>query len=322
MASLDYIKNRRRWRVRWRATNRRTHYIFIGSRVFMEKYQAVAYFADIEAQERLVRSGEVSHSESVETVAEKFARHIKRHTIRTQGHYNMVMARFLESLPGGVLRIQQIDSSHIHEYLYQLRDEGSKNRTANAHLTAIKSFCRYYAGRYKIANPAAEVKMLHEEPADARFLSPDEFEAIIANASPFARDRLLFLAHTGLRATEFYELRPSAISDDGSTLTITGKGRKRRSLPLNKTARGILPRIRPATPNALLLMCYRIAAKANIPQFGPHAMRHWFATQLLLKGTEMVFVSRMLGHASIRTTEQIYAHILRNDLAHATDVLD
>ena len=308
--------------MRWRATNRRTHYIFTGSRVFMEKYQAVAYFAEIESQERLVRSGEVSHSESVETVAENFTRHIKRHTIRTQGHYNMVMTRFLSSLPGGVLRIQQIDSSHIHEYLYQLRDEGSKNRTANAHLTVIKSFCRYYAGRYKIANPASEIKMLAEEPADARFLSPEEFAAIIANASPLARDRLMFLAHTGLRATEFYELRPSAISDDGSTLTITGKGRKRRHIPLNHTAREILPRIRPATPNALLLMCYRIADKAKIPQFGPHAMRHWFATQLLLKGTEMVFVSKMLGHSSIRTTEQIYAHILRNDLAHATDVLD
>jgi len=288
----------------------------------MEKFLAVAFFAEIEAQERLVRSGDVSHSESVDTVADNFYRHIKRHTIRTQGHYRMVMLRFLESLPGGVLRIQQIDSAHIHEYLYQLRDAGSKNRTANAHLTVIKSFCRYYAGRYKIANPAAEVKMLAEEPADVRFLSPDEFDAIITNASPLARDRLLFLAHTGLRATEFYELRPAALSADGSTLTITGKGRKRRSLPLNQTAREILPRIRPATPNALLLMCYRIAAKAKIPQFGPHAMRHWFATRLLLKGVKIAFVSKMLGHASIRTTEQTYAHILTTDLAHATDVLD
>lgn len=294
----------------------------MGSRVFMEKSQAVRFYAEIEAQELLVRSGEVAHTESIETVCQNFYRHIKRHTRRTQQHYRMVMARFLEALPKSILRIQQLEAAHINEYLYQLRDQGNINRTLNAHLTAIKSFCRFYADRYKIANPASEVKPLAEDPPDARFLSPAEYKKIMEIATPLAKDRLLFLAHTGLRATEFYELKPRAISPDMTTLTITGKGRKKRSIPLNKTAREILPRITPATPNALLLQCYRLAAKAKIPQFGPHAMRHWFATQLLLKGVKIVFVSKMLGHASIRTTEQAYAHILRGDLANATDVLD
>jgi len=234
----------------------------------------------------------------------------------------MVIDRFLDSLPKSIVRIQQLDAAHINEYLYQLRDQGSINRTLNAHLTAIKSFCRFYSARYKIANPSAEVKPLVEDPPDARFLTPDEYKKVMAIATPLAKDRLLFLAHTGLRATEFYELRPNAVSADLSTLTITGKGRKKRSIPLNKTAREILPRLVPASPNALLLQCYRIAEKAKIPQFGPHAMRHWFATQLLIKGVELVFVSKMLGHASVSTTERIYAHILRGDLANATDVLD
>ena len=288
----------------------------------MEKAQAVGFYAEIEKQERLVRSGEVAASESIETAYGSFSRHIKRHTIRTQGHYRMVLARFLDSLPKSIVRIQQVEAAHIQEYLYQLRDDGNINRTLNAHLTAIKSFCRFYASRHKIANPASEVKPLVEEPPNARFLSPDEFEAIMTIASPLARDRLMFLAHTGLRATEFYELRPAAISADVTTLTITGKGRKRRSIPLNKTAREILPRIKPARPNALLLQCYRIATKAEIPQFGPHAMRHWFATQLLIRGVQIAFVSKLLGHASIRTTERAYSHILPSDLANATDVLD
>jgi site-specific recombinase XerD len=234
----------------------------------------------------------------------------------------MVMDRFLEALPKSVLRIQQLAAAHINEYLYQLRDQGCKNRTLNAHLTAIKSFCRFYASRYKIANPASEVKPLIEDPPDARFLSPGEFKKIMAIASPLSRDRLLFLAHTGLRAAEFHTLRPNAISPDLTTLTVTGKGRKKRSIPLNRTAREILPRIRPASPNALWLQCNRLAARADIPQFGPHAMRHWFATQLLLKGCPIAKVSKLLGHASIRTTERAYAHILPSDLANATDVLD
>jgi integrase len=89
-----------------------------------------------------------------------------------------------------------------------------------------------------------------------------------------------------------------------------------------KTAHELLAKIAPASPNALWLQCNRIAARLKIRQFGPHAFRHWFATQMILKGVPMAKVSKILGHASVRTTEQIYAHILPDDLAHATDVLD
>jgi len=68
MASLGYVKELRRWRVRWRAKKRGKPYIFAGSRVFLEKSQAVKFYAEIEAQERLVRSGQVSSSESILTV--------------------------------------------------------------------------------------------------------------------------------------------------------------------------------------------------------------------------------------------------------------
>ena len=322
MASLGYVKELRRWRVRWRAKKRGKPYIFAGSRVFLEKSQAVKFYAEIEAQERLVRSGQVSSSESILTVVENFSRYCKRHTPRTQQHYAMVMARFIDSLPKSLLRIQQIEPIHIQEYLYRLRDTGSINRTLNAHLTAIKAFCRFYSARYKINNPAAEVKPLVEDPPDSRFLTPDEYDKIMQAAPPLAKDRLTFLAHTGLRATEFESLKPSSVSPDLTMLTVTGKGRKKRTIPLNKTAREILPRLSPASPNALWLQCNRITKRIDIPQFGPHAFRHWFATQMILKGVPIAKVSKILGHSSIRTTERIYSHILPDDLANATDVLD
>jgi site-specific recombinase XerD len=322
MASLGYVKDLRRWRIRWRAKKRGTNYVFSGSRVFMEKSLAVKFYAEIEAQERLVRCGDVTSSETIETIVDDFHQYIRRHTIRTQQHYSMVLAKFMGSLPKGIVRIQQLEAIHIHEYLYRLRDAGSINRTLNAHLTVIKAFCRFYSSRLRIANPSAEVKPLKEDPPDSRFLSPEEFDKIMEVANPLAKDRLLFLANTGLRATEFSSLKPGSVSPDGTTLTIIGKGRKQRSIPLNRTAREILPRIKPTTKNALWLQCNRIARRANIPKFGPHAMRHWFATQMLLKGQNIALISKILGHASIRTTEQIYAHILRGDLANATDVLD
>ena len=322
MASLGYVKALRRWRVRWRATNRKTKQILSGSKVFLEKSQAVKFYADREEEEKLWRYADVVPSESLTEVTDDFYRHIKKHTPRTQVHYEFVIYRFIKGLPKTVLRIQHLEPYHIREYLYRKRDAGFKNRTLNAHLTAIKSFCRFFSDRYKISNPAGEVKMLEEDPPKARFLEPNEYEQLLDMAEPLARDRIIFLANTGLRASEFASLSPDSLSPQASAITITGKGRKRRTIPLNKSAKEVLPRLVTATPNAQWLQFSRLAKRAKLKSFGPHSLRHFFATQLLLKGKPLILVSKLLGHKSTSTTERCYAHILASDLAGSTDVLD
>ena len=321
MASLGYAKLQKRWRVRWRATDRKTHYVFEGSRVFHEKAQAVKFYAEIEAQERLVRSGQVVPSESLSVVVDNYLRHIKKHTLRTQQHYRMVIKYFLASLPKSVIRIHQLESAHIQEYLYQLRDRGVVNRTINAHLTPLKAFCRYFSERFGIPNVASKIKLLTEDPPNSRFLTKEEYHKLLALASPIAKYRLIFLAMTGLRASEFSQLSPNCISPQATTITITGKGRRKRTIPLNKTAKSVLPYVEPATKNALYLQFSRLAKKVGIEKFGPHALRHFCATQLLLGGVPAATVSKIMG-VSVRVIEKHYAHILTADIANATDVLD
>jgi len=317
MASLGYVKSLRRWRVRWRATDRKTHYVFQGSRVFNEKAQAVKFYAEIEAQERLVRLGQVVPGESISVIVENFHRHIKRHTQRTQQHYTMVITLFIKSLPKSVIRIHQLEPCHIQEYLYRMI--GRKNRTLNAHLTVIKSFCRLISERHKIPNPASAIKMLREDPPASRYLTKEEYHKVLAVAPPKAKNRLIFLANTGLRASEFSRLSLKSVNQN--TITIIGKGRRKRIVPLNKTARSVLPYVEPATKNALYLQFSRLAGKAGIEKFGPHALRHYCATQLLLGGIAAATVSKIMG-VSVRVIEKHYAHILTSDIAHATDVLD
>lgn len=321
MANLRYYRELKKWRVRWRATNRTTHKVFSGSRHFIEKSQAIRFYAEIESQEKAFRSGEVVAIESIENAVKEFGRFCRRFTDRTQGHYRFVLSKFANSLPYNIVRIQQVTVQHIQEYLYQLRDRRAKNRTSNAHLTAIKSFAKYCAERYNIPNFAAPIKMLHEDPPDVRFLTEQEYRLIIEAATPIQRDRLVFLAHTGLRASEFAQLAPDSINYNVTAITLTGKGRKRRTIPLNSTATEIWSRLKPASALALNLACRRLAKKLNLLVFGPHAFRHYFATQLLLKGVPIIKVSYLLGHASIQTTQKHYAHILTTDLARATDVL-
>lgn len=322
MASLGFVRELKRWRVRWRATNRKTKQVLSGSKVFLEKSQAVKFYADREEEEKHWRFADVVPSESLKEVTDDFFRYIKKHTLRTRVHYESVIYRFIKGLPNNVQRIQHLEPYHVREYLYRKREAGFKNRTLNAHLTAIKSFCRFFSDRYKITNPAAEVKMLDEDPPKARFLKSKEYEKLLDIAEPLAKDRIVFLANTGLRASEFASLSPDSLSPQASAITLVGKGRKRRTIPLNKSAREVLPRLVMATPNAQWLQFSRLAKRAKIVRFGPHSLRHYFATQLLLKGTPLIVVSKLLGHKSARTTEKCYAHILASDLAGSTDVLD
>lgn len=322
MASLKYLKSRRKWWVRWRATNRKTHLVWSGSRCFAEKSQAIRFFAEVEDQEKAYRSGQLAAAESILEAKQEFLVDCRKHTTRTQGHYRMVLDRFVAGLPPDVRRLVQIEPFHLKEYLYRLRDLSNSNRTLNAHLTAIKSFCRHYSRRHRCSNPASEVPMFTEDPPQVRFLTPKEFETIIKVANDMQRARLLFLAHTGLRASEFASLAPDSVNHALTSITITGKGRRKRTIPLNQTARKALQQLKPATANALNTMCRRLAHKVKIPLFGPHALRHWFATQLLLKGVPIIKVSLLLGHRSVRTTQKCYSHILSADLADVTFVLD
>ena len=57
-------------------------------------------------------------------------------------------------------------------------------------------------------------------------------------------------------------------------------------------------------------------------KFGSHAIRHFFATELIRKGVSIYKVSRILGHAFVKTTESIYVHLMPIDLLGITDVLD
>lgn len=319
MASLGYDRSLKRWRVRWKAKDRNSTYIFKGSRVFYEKSYAVKFFAEIEAQERLVRLGRVIPSESLSAVVENFNRHIKRHTVRTQQHYKRVIWLFVKSLPDSVIRIHQLELAHIQDYLYRLRDRNVLNRTLNAHLTVIKSFCRLFSERLKIANPASSIKMLTEDPPASRFLTKEEYHKLLDIAPPLAKNRLIFLANTGLRASEFSQLSVKSLSQNA--IQVIGKGRRKRIVPLNKTAMSVLPNLEPASKNALYLQFSRLAVRAGIETFGPHALRHYCATQLLLGGVASATVSKIMG-VSVRVIEKHYAHILTADIAHATDVLD
>ena len=64
----------------------------------------------------------------------------------------------------------------------------------------------------------------------------------------------------------------------------------------------------------------RVEMRAGLPEekiYGPHALRHTFATLLLANGTDVKTVSELLGHADVGVTYNTYIHVIKEQKAKA-----
>jgi integrase/recombinase XerD len=238
---------------------------------------------------------------------------------------------FLAERDGRPVEPTCLTVSDVEQYLDHLLRDCGRN-TGNSHLTAIKSFFTWQAKRYRADNIGAEVPLLCPEPPEQRVLTDDEYHAVLNVAEPSEKDIIQFLAHTGLRRGEFIRLQWSQIAQDLSLIRFLGKGRKERVVPLSAIARDILKKyenrdapiplvVRYGNPWAMNYLCNRLAERAGIPPFGPHAIRHYFCTRMVKANVSIKKVSKVLGHSSLAITEHIYCHLLPEDLIGLTDVL-
>ena len=70
----------------------------------------------------------------------------------------------------------------------------------------------------------------------------------------------------------------------------------------------------PLTTRSVGRLLEKYLAQAGLdPHASPHSLRHSFATHLLAGGADLRTVQELLGHASIRTTQQ-YTHVDRDRL--------
>jgi len=153
---------------------------------------------------------------------------------------------------------------------------------------------------------------------------------------------LSLLAATGLRVSELCGLRIGQVALQSGEITVLGKGSRERVViianqhirsalahhiallpdrdnqqaPLFRNGRG-----RPMSPQCLRLRLHTLRRRLRIgKRITPHMLRHTAATLLLEGGVDIRFVQRLLGHASIATT-QIYTNVtdiaLRSALARA-----
>lgn len=148
---------------------------------------------------------------------------------------------------------------------------------------------------------------------------------------------------TGVRVNEGVNIRCRDIDLPGRTLRLVGKGRRERHVFLTNDwiasltgayieARSSLGldhphllfnlRYDPLTPPAMRSRLAKVARAAGLEtHVTPHMLRHTAATQLIEAGVDIRYIQRLLGHASLSTTE-IYTHVSNHALRRVVSDAD
>ena len=140
------------------------------------------------------------------------------------------------------------------------------------------------------------------------------------------------LAFAGLRVSELCHLLLEDIEFERNILHVrSGKGDKDREVVLEDRTRAAIDRylaertltgesssrLFPVGPVTVERIVRRAAQVAGVPRrVTPHMLRHTLATALLSRGCDIRYIQKLLGHASVATT-QIYTHVDTNALREA-----
>lgn len=138
---------------------------------------------------------------------------------------------------------------------------------------------------------------------------------------------LELLLQTGMRVGELTKLRLHDWDQDNKILKVRGKGARERLVPVLNTealAHHLAVRLQvhanhsfiylakskaPLTTRGVARLLSVIAHEAGLNKpVTPHMLRHTAATLLLENGADIRVVQRLLGHASIATTQR-YTHV-------------
>jgi len=265
--------------------------------------------------------------------------------------YRADLRQYLRYLEGDALAVDALRVENLKAFLGDMKNrQGLSASTLRRRIACLQGVAGFASESYGISNPfdgwKPRIKRARRLP---RTIPQSEVARLVSQKSdPFGGETafaVLILSATGLRVSEFCAIKVGDVSEDGTTIRVLGKGSSDRivyvthpvlamELGNRRRARMIVSgasaelfvnskgaKLRPQTLRRRL---HRLAEVAGLEQrVTPHTLRHTAATLLLEHGADIRFVQRLLGHASIATTE-IYTHVtdeaLRTVLAKADTV--
>lgn len=260
-----------------------------------------------------------------------------RHTLRA---YTADLDYFFEFLTRHLGRppsMQDLSVTSIRDFrgwLTKRTVEGAGAATRARSLASLRNFLKWLDRNGYLHNPAiASIRTPKQPRRLPRALPPKQAMEVLAHADEVpaepwigARDRALFtlLYGCGLRIDEALQLNYGNRPQNGEVRVI-GKGSKERLVPVLPIVEKMLAEYIAAAPVAFeketpLFLGARLKrlnqgvaqrelrllrAKFGLPEsLTPHALRHSFATHILIGGGDLRTIQELLGHASVSTTQR------------------
>lgn len=233
------------------------------------------------------------------------------------------------------LYIDEIGIKTIARIVKERRDAGATNATIKRDLTAISSVLTYCVAQGWIeTNPAKtyDRDVIRERRDPIVLPDPADIDVIVSMApGNFAR-LIRFAQFTGMRQEEIGSLERGQIRD-GVVDLWRSKTDRPRAVPLDKRAVGALSdspvhitskwvfwhgngeRYANLASRFREIMRRAEAQEKVGRRFTFHALRHWYAVDYLRRGGGIYTLQKLLGHASIKTTE-LYLDYLTPEEQH------
>ena len=279
------------------------------------------------------------------------ARRLSENTLKAYAQTFRRFERFLQDDP----LMASVEAADIREYLNSL--DGLSPKSVRNHHTALSALWTW-----AVAEAVADGHVVQDvqPPAPPRRemvpYTKDDVQAMLVacdrvrgydrpgkvrsdHRRPTAlRDRAIItlLVDTGIRVSELCELRIYQCDLKNQRLTVMGKGRRERVLPISSRTAQVIWRYlatredagrkagflfttrqgRALDRGALLKLLRRIGDRAGVSGATVHRFRHTFAIEFLRNQANVFALQRMLGHSTLQMVQR-YLAIAETDVENA-----
>lgn len=292
-------------------------------------------------------SGREELSPALEEALAGFEAHLRdergrsAHTVRAYLGDVRALLRF--AAEQGVVEPAELDLTLLRAWLASMDRAGAARTSLARRVAAARAFTDWACRRGIVpTDPAVRLTAPRSHRRIPEVLRPGQVGDVLEVAAVRADDRdpvhlrdvalLELLYATGIRVSELVGLDRADVDWSRNAVRVVGKGAKERVVPFGipaaEAVRGWLSDGRPAltgadSGDALFLgarggrIDVRVVRRTvhqvlrhvpDLPDLGPHGLRHSMATHLVEGGADLRSVQEVLGHSSLGTT-QIYTHV-------------
>ncbi|MFH1198773.1 MAG: tyrosine recombinase XerC [Candidatus Omnitrophota bacterium] len=283
----------------------------------------------------------------IERYIDKFIRYLeieKNYSPHTILNYHFDLEELKKFL--GETDIEKVDYLILRKYLAALKERNLGARTVNRRLSTFRSFFKFLNREgFLKNNPILSISSPKQDKHLPMSLTEEEVAKLIESAfskddkdERGLRDRAILetFYSAGIRISELVGLNLDDVDFIGGVMTVRGKGKKERMVPLGdramSTMRVYLDKRKKQSNTIFLnkngkrittrgvrgIVDKYIHAVGLRQGVSPHTLRHSFATHLLHRGADLRSVQELLGHANLSST-QIYTHMTTDRLKSVYD---